>query len=220
MERSDIQACKSRANRLASATGQNISWGELIDIAQNNISALLMSCRFAGEKCSAEDFEPIYTVGGRCYTFNRVGSRVVKDTGIRQGLHLLLSPHHQFFSLEKDIGFCVVIHNPYELPRPESEGIVVGLNSSVYIGMKRIKSIDKTKFSSGFQCLKNNQHQNLSIPGYTSYTPSSCQAQCLYEYVIKKCGCIEKKFYTPVSSHYSQLRTCGAPDLCCAGSIL
>ena len=218
MERSNIQTCKSHANRLASTTGQNISWGELIDIAQNNISALLMNCSFAGKKCSAEDFEPIHTIGGRCYTFNRVGSRVVKDTGIRQGLHLLLSPYYQFFSLEGDIGFRVVIHNPDELPRPESEGIVVGLNSSVYIGMKRIISIDKTKFSSGFQCRKDtyNQHQDLSIPGYTSYSPSSCQAQCLYEYVIKKCGCIEKNFYTPVSSLYSQLRTCGAPDLCCA----
>ena len=218
---SDISGCRFYANRLASNTGRNVSWGELTNIAQNDLSALLKTCTYQGKKCSIGDFEPISTVAGRCYTFNGPStnpSRTAQGTGVRQGLRLELSPDDQLFSLGNDHGFRIVVHNPDELPSPEAEGIAVGLSSTVYIGMRQVDSVDKTKFSSGHQCRNNgNTDQELAFPGYPSYSPSSCQSACFYKHAIEQCGCIERMFYaTPASSRYSQLRTCTAPDLCCA----
>lgn len=213
---SNVAGCEVRANSLASGTGWNISWGELTGIAHNDIAELLLNCSYAGKKCSVGDFEPIYTVGGLCFTFNRrQPSRVARGTGIRQGLHLRLSQGYQEFSLYRDYGFRIVIHNPDELPRPESEGVVVGLDSTVYIGMRQVNSMDE---STGRQCRSGtfSDDRELSFSGYSSYSPSLCQAECFYKYAANTCSCIEKNLYTPVSSRYSQLRTCTAPDLCCA----
>ena len=135
---------------------------------------------------------------------------------MRQGLRLQLTPGDQEFSLGRDSGFRIVIHNPDELPRPESDGIVVGLNSTVYIGMRQVNSIDETQFSSGTSCKKDTDpDQELSIAGYTTYSPSLCQEECFYKYAIDKCKCVERKLYTPVSSEYTEKRNCTAQDLCC-----
>ena len=131
--------------------------------------------------CTAGDFDKINTVGGFCYTFNKQNVHVAKGTGVRQGLRLQLSPDDQEFSLGKDQGFRIVIHNPDELPRPESEGIVVGLSSTIYIGMRQVNSIDETQFSSRTRCKKEtNPDQELSIAGYATYSPSLCQEECFY----------------------------------------
>ena len=216
----DLPACRGIANQIARNTGENISWGELTNLARNDLPVLLRSCTYAGKECSIDDFEPISTIAGRCYTFNRQSSepgRMSQGTGVRQGLRLQLSPDDQLFSLGRDQGFRVVIHNPDELPRPESEGIAVGLRSTVYIGMRQVDSVDRTKFSSGHQCREDTSvNQDLTFPDYPTYSQSSCLNECGYKFLADQCGCIEPKFYTPRDgSRFSQLRGCTAPDLCC-----
>ena len=118
----------------------------------------------------------------------------------------------------RDHGFRIVIHNPDELPRPGSEDVAVGLNSTVYIGMKQVNSMDKTQFSSGYRCRKadTNVNSDLTFPNYTTYSQSSCLGECGYKFIADQCGCIEPLLYTPQdSSRYSQFRNCSAPDLCC-----
>ena len=215
-ENPNNESCKMIANNLASTTHQNISWGRLVTIAGNNITALLLNCTYQGKRCTAEDFDKIHTVGGVCYTFNKQKARVTKGTGVRQGLRLQLTPGDQEFSLGQDSGFRIVIHNPDELPRPESDGIVVGLRSTVYIGMRQVNSIDETQFSSGTRCKKDTDpNQELSIVEYTTYSPSLCQAECFYKYAIDKCKCVERELYIPVGKEYTEKRNCTAPDLCC-----
>ena len=217
----DLPECRRIANQLALNTGQNISWGELTNLANNDLRVLLKECTYEGKKCGVEDFQPISTVAGRCYTFNKPTSnkpgRMAQGTGVRRGLRLQLSPEYQLFSLGSDHGFRVVIHNPDELPRPESEGIAVGLSSTVYIGMRQVDSVDKTKFSSGHQCRADmTVNQDLTFPNYTTYSQSSCLNECAYKFLADQCGCIERRFYTPInSSRYNQFRECRAPDLCC-----
>ena len=212
----NVESCKMIANNLANSTHQNISWGELVTIAGNDFTALLKNCTYHGKRCTAKDFDRIITIGGFCYTFNKQKVHVANGTGVRQGLRLKLSPDHQEFSLGRDYGFRVVIHNPDELPRPESDGIVVGLNSTVYIGMRQVNSMDETQFSSGTRCkMDTDPNQELSIAGYTTYSPTLCQEECFYKYAIDKCKCVERKLYTPVSSKYKEMRNCTAPDLCC-----
>ena len=221
-DNSDLASCQRRANSLASMTGQNISWGELITVAGNDIAASLRKCIFVGKKCTSDEFKQLPTIGGLCYTFNGNSTPVtIRGTGVRQGLRLQLSPHHQFFSLERDFGFRVIIHNPGELPRPESEGIVVPLNSSVYIGMRQVNSTDETVFSTETQCIDIENtvaDPDLSFEhyGYTSYSPSLCLEACFYKHVIDRCNCTERVLYKPVPErYYHKLRNCTAPDLCC-----
>ena len=124
----DLPACKVIANQIANYTGLNISWGGLTNIASNDFLVLFKYCTYAGKKCSVDDFQPISTIAGRCYTFNKLNSepgRMAQGTGVRQGLRLQLSPDDQLFSLGRDQGFHVDIYNPDELPQPESEGIAV-----------------------------------------------------------------------------------------------
>ena len=217
----DLPECKRIANRLVSNTRYNISWGELTNIANNDLSILLRNCSYEGKKCSVEDFEPISTVAGRCYTFNKPTPNkpvhMARGTGVRRGLQLQLSPEYQLFSLERDHGFRVVVHNPDELPQPESEGIAVGLSSTVYIGMRQVDSVDKTLFSSGHDCRTDmTVNQDLIFPNYMTYSQSSCLNECAYKFVADQCGCIEPRIYTPIStSRYNQFRECTAPDLCC-----
>ena len=68
--RNNIPACQTTARSLARTTGYNANWGNLTDLAKNQLATLLTSCRFVGRNCTANDFTPVSTVGGVCYTFN------------------------------------------------------------------------------------------------------------------------------------------------------
>ena len=215
----DLQSCESVASKLVNDTGLNLNWGELLLHARNDRSTLISRCTYAGEDC-ANDFIPVNTVAGVCYTFNGPSTQptwTVRGTGFRKGLRLKLSPDDQLFSETDDWGFRVVIHNPDELPIPEEEGISVGFNSTTYIGLRQITSIDSTTFSSGLGCRSGeNYNQNLSFPGYSSYSPSLCQSECFYRYIADRCNCSENgTLYTPIKSPYNQLQKCEMLDLCC-----
>ena len=216
---SDLEGCQQRANSLESRTGQNISWGKLINIAGNDFAALLKKCTFMGKKCTANEFKKLPTVGGLCYTFNDNSTPVtVRGTGVREGLHLELSPENQPVSLNLDnnYGFRVILHNPGELPRPESEGIAVSLNSTVYIEMRKVNS---TVLSTEAQCRDDdNPDPDLSFEqyGYTNYSVSLCLEACFYKHIINRCNCTERGFYKPVPErYYDKLRNCTMPDICC-----
>ena len=218
----NIEACQSTARNLAANIGISPNWGNLTNLAKNELDKFLISCRFIGKDCTS-DFTPVSTVGGVCYTFNGPSAtppRTVEGTGIRKGLQLQLRlPEEDLFSLNNDSGFRIVIHNPDEPPRPESEGVAVALNSTTYIGMRQITSVDKTRFSEGFRCRGKdyqNPNQNLSFPRYSSYSPLLCQSDCFYSYIARRCNCIEdEKLYTPDTEPYTQLRKCNFSDICC-----
>ena len=219
---SNIPGCQSIARELSDNTGFNGNFGELTAVTKNELTTLLLNCTFRGSQCSADDFEAISTIGGICYTFNGQSTqpiRTAQGTGVRQGLRLQLSPDDQLFSLGSDHGFRIVIHNPDEFPRTESEGITVPLQHTVYIGMRQVNSNDETKFSSGHQCRgEDYTDRNLDIPPvtpYRTYSPSVCQTECFYKHLANQCRCIEPSLFTPLSSPYNQFRPCQLSDLCC-----
>ena len=216
-DNSNIQSCMNVASTIVSDIGMNPNWGDLTYITRSDP---IRSCRFVGENC-INNFEPVSTVGGVCRTFNGPSSqsvRKVQGTGVRQGLRIQLSPDDQMFSLFQDFGFRVIIHNPDEYPLVQ-QGIAVGLNTTAYIAMRQVVSIDRTRFSSGHECRGenyDNSDQKLSFPNYRSYSPSLCLSDCFYRSVADQCQCIESdRFYTPASSPYDQFRRCELRDLCC-----
>ena len=174
-ENDNISGCESIARDIVRDTGINLSFGKIGNLTKNDFNELLLKCTFRGKKCFANDFKPIATVGGICYTFNGPSTplpRTSRGTGIRQGLRLQLSPKDQQFSLRRDHGFRVLIHNPNEIPTPASRGIVVPLDHTVYIGMSKVDSIDNTQFSFGSQCRNENYitDSDISFPPYNSYS--------------------------------------------------
>ena len=68
-DNSNIPGCMTIASNIVSDTGLNPNWGELTYLTRNDPTVLIRKCTFVGENC-INDFEPVSTVGGVCYTFN------------------------------------------------------------------------------------------------------------------------------------------------------
>jgi hypothetical protein len=150
---------------------------------------------YEGRNCGVEDFEPINTIAGRCMLHIQQANlqqASTYGTGNWSKTWIAASAITRISAL-----FPGKIHNPDELPRPGSEGIAVGLNSTVYIGMRQVDSVDKTQFSSRYQCREDmTVNSDLTFPNFTTYSQSSCLSQCGYEFIADQCGCIEPQLYT------------------------
>ncbi len=214
--------CISIADEISSSTSFDIGFGKLIsDVAKNDPISLIEECSFQGEDCKG-DLETINTVSGVCFTFNgpkkTAKPHKVQGTGVLHGLGLQIRNGDQFFTLNNDYGFNVIVHNRDEPPRPESEGVVVGLGKTLNVGMKQVSSVDKTLFYSGQDCVKNlvDPSTNLTFSEYSSYSRSLCLNDCFYTHLANECECVEKEFYTPVEdSPYEAMRDCITRDICC-----
>ena len=216
----DEEGCMNAAQHIASYANYTGGFSQLITkTARVNILDLVELCTFEGENCM-DELVTINTVSGVCFTFNGPNTshpHEVGGTGIRQGLRIALRNGEQYFSLNNNLGFSAIVHNPDEPPRPESEGIVVGLTSNLNIGMKQVISVDKTLFYSGQDCVSDTEFTSgkLSFPGYSAYSRSLCLNDCFYTQVADKCNCIEGELYSPVKSPYTEMKNCTLSDLCC-----
>ncbi|XP_064390516.1 acid-sensing ion channel 4-B-like [Halichondria panicea] len=216
-----LTECISIANEITSNTGFDIGFGNLIlDVAKNDPIGLIEQCSFQGNNCT-NDLEIVNTISGVCFTFNGLKKTAkphkVQGTGVLNGLRLQIRNGDQEFSLNSNYGFNVIVHNRDEPPRPESEGVVVGLGSSLNVGMQQVTSAVKTQFYSGQDCVTNldNPSNNLTFSEYSSYSRSLCLNDCFYTHIANECQCVEKKFYTPVRSPYTEMKDCGSTDICC-----
>ena len=219
--------CKSAASVLASTNNFNGGWGNLTALTGNNISEILTTqgvnilrndlCKFVGQDCGLHDFELTQTTGGLCYTFNgNEPFRTVKGTGVMQGLRLVLDPHDEQYhtSFFADNGMKIVIHEPDEPPRPGTEGISVPPGSSVYIGMKEVRTIEDTRYSSR-QCRDVNDNQNFNFTREYPYSTAACLDDCFHTSVADTCGCTEPLISTPDTFKYQQVQPCNLSDICC-----
>ena len=71
----NLQSCESVASKIVNDTGFNLNWGELLLRARNDRSSLISRCTFAGEDCTNE-FTPVNTVAGVCYTLDHLLNRL------------------------------------------------------------------------------------------------------------------------------------------------
>ncbi len=217
-----LTECISLANEITSDTGLDIGFGNLIlDVAKNDPISLIEQCFFKGDDCT-NDLKIVNTISGVCFAFNgpnkTAKSLNVQGTGVLQGLRLQIRYRYQAqFTLNMNKGFKVIVHNRDEPPRPESEGVVVGPESSLNVGMKQVTSADETKFYSGQDCVPNsdNPSNNLTFSEYSSYSHSLCLNDCFFTHIATKCQCVEREFYTPVQSPYTEMRDCDLTDICC-----
>ena len=211
--------CEATAQNIIERTGYRGGFSSLItETARNDPLDLVLRCSFQGRNCK-EELVPINTISGACFIFNGPSSdqpHTVQGTGVRQGLRIELKNGNQLFSLNNNYGYNVIVHNRDDPPRPESEGIVVGQTFNLYVGMKQVTSVDKTRFYSGQECAEDAEFSgDLTHSGYSAYSPSLCLNDCFYTQIADRCKCIERGFYTPAKSPYTEMRDCTASDLCC-----
>ena len=108
----------------------------------------------------------------------------------------------------------IVIHEPNEPPRPGTEGISVPPGNSVYIGMKEVRTIEGTRFSSR-QCSDTNDNKTFNFYTEYPYSTAACLDDCFHTSVADTCGCTEPLISTPVTSKYQQMQPCNLSDICC-----
>ena len=221
----NVSQCKAAASVLAASNTFNGGWGSLVNRTGSTISQTMPthlqprndSCKFLGEDCNYEDFNTTVTAGGLCYTFNgRSPYRTVQNTGARHGLRVTLNPYadQHYSSFFSDNGMKVIIHEPSEPVRPDTEGISVPPGFGVYIAMNKVRTIDETKYSSQ-QCRRKDDNKTFNMFREYSYSSSACLSDCFYTTLADRCGCTEPLLYTPGNLRYKQMRHCNLTDICC-----
>ena len=105
-----------------------------------------------------------------------------------------------------------MIHEPDEPPRPDAEGISVPPGQIAYIGMKEIRTIEDTIYSS---CQCRDDNQNFNFYREYPYSTTACVDDCFYTMLADTCGCTEPLMATPDTLKYRQMRHCNLSDICC-----
>ncbi|GFY37025.1 FMRFamide-activated amiloride-sensitive sodium channel [Trichonephila inaurata madagascariensis] len=104
----------------------------------------IISCSFNGEECSHSDFS-LYLddMYGNCFTFNKANSSKpplkTSFVGPNSGLMLELDvKSDEYIWLTKSVGARVVIHDPYQKPTPQDQGINVSPGFETTLGLSKV----------------------------------------------------------------------------------
>ncbi len=170
----------------------------------------IVDCFFSGKKCSHEDFTPVETDTGLCYTFNGQEPLLkAVSTGVRAGLYVMLNINQSQYvsSTSFDAGVKVVVHPQTEPPRPEDTGVGVPPGTNAFIGVRQRNVVDNTQRN----CLADTANSNFNFE-LDEYSIVACGYDCLLTAVAEKCGCV---FVPPLGDQFSSLRECVLSELCC-----
>ncbi|XP_060575136.1 acid-sensing ion channel 2-like [Ruditapes philippinarum] len=189
--------------RTGRATSRNISWLENLhkDIRVDQLYTKLghrkedfiVSCSWAGESCSADNFTTTLTDHGMCYTFNGYNERTpqlnVSFSGAEHGLRLTLNAErYDAMPGPHDAnGIKILATSVSEFPRVEEIGIAIptGAHAFVGLGVLVIKNLPKPHGDCGDKTLLSTKR----------YSPEMCILECVSAYVSKECKC--RNFYMP-----------------------
>ncbi|GFU17812.1 FMRFamide-activated amiloride-sensitive sodium channel [Nephila pilipes] len=104
----------------------------------------IKSCSFNGEECSHSDFSlHLDNMYGNCFTFNKANSSKpplkTSFVGPNSGLTLELNVQSDdYIWLTKSVGARVVIHDPYQEPTPQDQGINVSPGFETTLGLSKV----------------------------------------------------------------------------------
>ncbi|GFO48400.1 acid-sensing ion channel 1-like [Plakobranchus ocellatus] len=169
----------------------DVSGDELLNMslyAAPRIEELFYLCEWQAQRYKCADlFEPVNTTSGTCYVFNadKINPRLATGSGDRQGLWLIL---------DYDNG------NSY-------------YSQDIQAGVKTIRLPYPYKAFSNHYCedtKKEGYVNRLSL--FEDYSNINCQAQCLFDYLIKTCGC--RSYFDPGSFNKSELLACACTTEC------
>ena len=145
---------------------------------------LFVSCKWRNTECGPDDFIPVLTDHGLCYTFSPNSSEmVISAPGIDSGLQLMLNiEQYEYMNGPHDsAGVKVLLHDPEQTPLVASLGQAVSTGVSAYAGINLLM-IEYQEPPYGDCGSKPLNHT-------TFYTAEECFLDCLTEVVTEKCGC-------------------------------
>jgi acid-sensing ion channel 5 len=192
---------------------------DLIFEARPNLSTFLHACIFMGDSCKEDDFVPIKTTFGLCYTFNSGQNKEVhqtRGTGARQGLTVFLNVEQDqyVFAPSLDAGVSVVVLPQSEPPIPLDQGIAVSPGLNAFIGLTQRNFIDKTERS----CRLESDVSDFNfLHSRFNFSASACSLDCFLTQIAYTCDCsyFPNQYPPDPSSYYAQLHPCSLQDICC-----
>ena len=203
--------CQGLVNRSSAAS---ILLRDLYTVGAITIYESNLLCNFDVSFCENEDFIPVMTNLGLCYSINANETKFyAQSTGARSGLRMFydIRQSNQYIaSFDGTAGVKVAIHSEDTLPEPDELGIAIQPGKSAYISVTAHKIDDQT----GNGCT--NPSKALTyFPNY-KYSVSSCRANIIADNIVKNCSCL-----SPVSTLTgSNIRNCTVADLCCIWQTL
>ena len=199
---------------------EGLSFSEIQYEGRQRADEFILDCRFLGRRCSAtEDFIPVFTQLGYCYTFNsgRNGTtaQITDGTGPRSGLQVILNieQYQYVFSPSFDAGVKVSIHTQDQPPQPNDSGIGVPVGRNAFITLKERKVNDQTCRNCKLQ--SENTDFNFLREEY-NYSVAACLVDCFFSNLTEYCGCRETgNELLPDSSRFVSYPRCTIDDTCC-----
>lgn len=156
------------------------------------------------------EFQPVLTSAGICYTFNGT-SRVVKSTGVRYGLKLVLNIDQEARpSFNGKSGVSVIVHDGRDIARPNLYGINVPPGQGINVGVRRRVSDDDTEEA---HCI-----EDADLPFFERfrYSQFACRQNAIIEHIARDstCGCVLQP-NRPSTGAYVNTPNCTFNQLCC-----
>ncbi|XP_030054085.1 acid-sensing ion channel 1 isoform X2 [Microcaecilia unicolor] len=193
---------------------------EFYDRAGHDIRDMLLSCRFRGIECSAEDFKKVFTRYGKCYTFNSGQNGkpplISMRGGTGNGLELMLDIQQDEYmpvwgetdETSFEAGIKVQIHSQDEPPFIDQLGFGVAPGFQTFVSCQEQRLIylpppwgdcKSTPIDSDF---------------FDTYSITACRIDCETRYLVENCNC--KMVHMPGDASYctpEQYKECADPAL-------
>lgn len=168
---------------------------------------MLISCYFAGRKCSSEDFDWVYHFDyGNCFTFNggkNARLKTVTQAGFQNGLILELFvgiPDHIHNSgSASGVEIFLSNHSNMAFKNPE---VIIPMGFKTRLAVKKV--VNQRLESPFSDCVQDvvtaastdlfKLTKSLNI----SYSQDTCMNLCYQKYIIKYCRCYDPR-YDPLS---------------------
>ncbi|XP_070560649.1 acid-sensing ion channel 1-like isoform X2 [Ptychodera flava] len=145
-----------------------------------------------GNFLSKDDFTPILTDFGVCYTFNAGDgndTHKVKNTGRSFGFSVYLNAVEFDYNIgpRQGLGFQVMLYQQGDIPLVADLGFAVSVGEEVLVGVDvtSIQNLPPPHGSCGKKHLKY----------YDEYSRNACRMECKTDYMVDYCGC--RMFYMP-----------------------
>ena len=190
--------CDEMLNRI-NDTDTNINITDAFIDGSQNREDFILYCGFSGGDSDSDgivrcedDFIPVLTPSGICYTFNSAfnerSDRYVKRAGPNYGLKLIVNVSQSEYSLlsSGDVGVTVAVHPRQDLPVLE-KGVSTPPGRNGFIAISKVQVSDETTEN---KCIKDNGQ--LTFLSQYAYSISACQTNAFLEHIAQDsvCGCV------------------------------
>ncbi|XP_063284625.1 acid-sensing ion channel 1 isoform X1 [Pelobates fuscus] len=168
---------------------------DITDRASHDLDEMMLGCNFQGKECDPDDFVPVFTRYGKCYTFNsgqngRVPLVTTKG-GTGNGLELMLDIQQDEYlpvwgetdETSFEAGIKVQIHSQDEPPFIDQLGFGVapGFQTFVSCQEQRITYLPPPWGDCKFSA--------MDSEFYDTYSISACRIDCETRYLVENCNC-------------------------------